>query len=176
MFTCFFLLVEVYLQLKCFSKNIFGECDYLCATFSFPDLDPSASASLAFGIRSQTVLFTRVSHGHSILLWTLLNCFSYLADWLRPLLLSLGSPTGWRGAAVYSIAGKLVNLKGPGICCCFNTAFACLCLYVSCSAFATASQTLYKRRLSANITSARLRQKLHQKIVCFYAHHIQKKD
>lgn len=106
----------------------------------------------------------------SILLCERLNCFSYLADWVWLALLSLGSLTGWRGAAVYTIAGKLVNLKCPGIWWRFNVAFACLCSYVFCSAFSTNSQTLYKwkkRRFSAIITSAHLRGNSHQKIVGF---------
>lgn len=68
----------------------------------------------------------------------------YLADWFWLAFISLGSLTRWRGAAVYAIAGKLVNQKCPGIWCCFNMAFACLCSYAFCSAPTTDSQTLHK--------------------------------
>lgn len=49
-----------------FWKIFSRECDYLCVALSFLDLYPSASASLSIGISSQTVLFTRVSHSHSL--------------------------------------------------------------------------------------------------------------
>lgn len=112
------------------------------ATLSSPDLYPSAPAFLSIRMRSQILLSPLgITRSLSILLWELLNCFSYLADWFWLALLSLGSLTGWWETAAYTIAGKLVNLKCPGIWCCFNMAFACLCSYISCSAD---SQTSHK--------------------------------
>lgn len=98
-----------------FWKIFSRECDYLCAALSFPDLYPSASASFYWNTLTNCPFHPCITQPLSILLCELLNCFSYLADWFWLALLSLGSLTGWRRAAVCTIAVKLVNLKCPGI-------------------------------------------------------------
>lgn len=148
MFSCFFLTgwgLPTQMFFFFFSENIFWG---MWLTVCHSQLPWPLSICICFSFYWYTLtncpFHPCVTWPLSILLWERLNCFSYLADWFWLALLSLGSLTGWRGAAVYTIAGKLVNLKCPGIWWRFNTAFACLCSYVSCSAFSTNSQTLYK--------------------------------
>lgn len=118
MFTCFFLTAW---GLPTPQMGLFGEHFFqgmwlsVCRT----QLPWPLSICICFSFYRNTLpncpFHPCITQPLSILLCELLNCFSYLADWFWLALLSLGSLTGWRGAAVYTIAGKLVNLKCPGI-------------------------------------------------------------
>lgn len=117
MFTCFFLAGwGLPTPLMFFLEDIFqGMWLSVCRTQLPWPLSICICFSFYWNTLTNCPFHPCITQPLSILLCELLNCFSYLADWFWLALLSLGSSTGWRRAAVYTIAGKLVNLKCPGI-------------------------------------------------------------
>lgn len=149
------LLVSFYASDVFFGEGFLRNVVICVPHSAFPDLYPSASASPSIGTCPFHPCSTRPFSIFALRAPKLLSLFGRLA--LAGRCSVWGSLTGWRGTAFYTIAGKLVNLKRPGIWRRFNAAVACLCSHAS---SLTDSQKLYqmrKCRLSVCITSAHLR-------------------